>query len=284
MPDLISAITPLERLPVQVRRLAASLLLLAIGGLDIVTGEQASFGFFYLLPVSFAAWFDTSQAGLIFAGLSACAWAFANYHGHSLDATPIMLIAWNTATRLGIFLVVALLISSMRHTLRKLELAASLDPLTGLLNSRAFLQQAAAELARSRRYYHPISLAYIDLDDFKTINDTLGHGAGDQALRLAADRLKSITRRTDQIGRLGGDEFAILLPETGVEGARAVADRLSAVQQLLGGKPGSFSGGIATADPPPENIEELIAMADHLMYQAKSSGKHLVLYQTRASG
>jgi diguanylate cyclase (GGDEF)-like protein len=280
MPDPISTIAPFERLPVPTRRLLASLFLLVIAILDILTGEQASFGFFYLLPVSFSAWFDTRRIGLLFALMAAAFWGLANDWGQGFNAGSTAILAWNTATRLGIFVVVSLLISSMRQILKKLEAAASSDSLTGLLNSRAFLQQAAAELARSRRHQHPISLAYLDLDNFKSINDSLGHSAGDRVLRQAGERLKSITRSTDILGRLGGDEFAILLPETSTEGAGAVAERLTAVQLELSGQPGSFSGGIATADQLPATIEDLIAMADRLMYQAKASGKHLVLHQT----
>ena len=95
------------------------------------------------------------------------------------------------------------------------------DPLTGVANSRVFLELLKREIARARRYKRPLTLAYLDLDNFKSVNDILGHAMGDKVLQTVVSTVNANIRVTDVVGRLGGDEFVLLLPETDMQGARS---------------------------------------------------------------
>jgi diguanylate cyclase (GGDEF)-like protein len=155
------------------------------------------------------------------------------------------------------------------------------DELTGLVNRRRFLEALAAEVARARRLGAPLSLLFADLDDFKRINDQFGHPAGDEALRMFSDLLRSQLRTIDTAGRLGGEEFAILLPGTDLGGAvvvgerirRRVADR-AILQETVGGGLTTSIGVVEYSSGTPE---ELLRRADTALYRAKAEGKNRVV-------
>src|SRR5207247_8805845 len=113
--------------------------------------------------------------------------------------------------------------SQLRPAPAQLEQVAPQDPLTSVLNARAFSHELAQELSRNRRYGRPLALIYLDLDDFKSVNDAHGHATGDAVLRLVADAMRGAVRQADVVGRLGGDEFAGLMPETDGDVAPAAA-------------------------------------------------------------
>ncbi len=154
------------------------------------------------------------------------------------------------------------------------------DNLTGLCNRRFFLPLLEDEHNRARRYHREYSLALLDLDHFKRINDKHGHQVGDQALQAVAGILRQGTREVDVLVRLGGDEFCILLPETGHPGAILAMDRLRLrfAQEGLAvdGKriPATISIGLASLAPDDETSEQLMARADRLLYQAKRAGRN----------
>ena len=159
--------------------------------------------------------------------------------------------------------------------LKERELARQ-DPLTGLANRRAFLETSEDEKERSRRYHHCFNIAYIDLDGFKKINDTLGHAVGDQVLRQVANTLRTNLRSTDAVARLGGDEFAILLVETDAASAEKVLRKLHELLRAAmkaNGWSVDFSIGLASYLCPPESIDNIIRTADGLMYSVKARGK-----------
>ncbi len=161
---------------------------------------------------------------------------------------------------------------------REKELART-DALTGLANRRAFYEALRAERSRASRYGRPITLAYVDLDNFKRVNDTLGHAIGDELLVCVADLLRSNLRMSDSVGRLGGDEFALLLPETGPQHAEGLLKKLAAVLNaaMQAQKwPVTFSIGAAAFLDNPPPMEEMIRTADELMYSVKKSGKNRV--------
>ena len=152
------------------------------------------------------------------------------------------------------------------------------DPLTDLANRSLFLYQVGHALARGARTQHPVTVLFLDLDNFKTVNDSLGHAAGDRLLVEAARRLVSCVRDTDLIARLGGDEFAVLVEDThDVAEVLAVADRVAAAVAKpfnLGGKEVFVSASIGVARTSAgENSDELVRNADVAMYEAKSRGK-----------
>lgn len=164
--------------------------------------------------------------------------------------------------------------------LDELELvhAATHDPLTGLLNRALLLVELGRELHRAHTERVPVALLYLDLDGFKTVNDALGHDAGDQLLRATADRLRSALRPGQHLARMGGDEFVALLPRTGVNGARRCARRMAQVVREpleLDGFPVVVLGsiGIAVSDATSTVAEDLLSGADAAMYRAKRRGR-----------
>ena len=159
---------------------------------------------------------------------------------------------------------------------------AKLDGLTGVMNARAFGEAAQTILSIAARYGRPTAIGYIDLDNFKSVNDTLGHSEGDTVLIAVASILLESVRGTDLVGRLGGDEFAIFLPETTYSGAVTIFDKLR--ERLLKEArervwPIGFSIGVAVFRTAPLSVDEAIKLADALMYRVKNSGKNNILFE-----
>jgi diguanylate cyclase (GGDEF)-like protein/PAS domain S-box-containing protein len=180
----------------------------------------------------------------------------------------------------------ALLVSAIDITTQKaiesqLRILATRDALTDTLNRRHFLETASAEIERAIRYRHPVSVAMLDADRFKNINDTFGHEVGDQALRAIADGCRGTLRKTDLLGRLGGEEFAILLVETGIAEAESVIGRVvSAIAALVLERNGArvplgVSAGVAERRET-ERLAPLLRRADEALYLAKQAGRNRV--------
>ncbi len=168
----------------------------------------------------------------------------------------------------------------------ELELSCTTDPLTGLPNRRLFVQRVHEEARRAVRYRVPVSLLLLDLDDFKRVNDTRGHAAGDNVLRCVAECLRTTCRDTELAVRCGGDEFAVLAPETRAEDAYELARRIhvqlekSCAEQLgdLSELPVSVSIGIADMQRAAEPTREaLFEAADRALYVAKAAGKNRIV-------
>ena len=165
---------------------------------------------------------------------------------------------------------------------RELSVLARTDPLTGALNRRALEEAALRETARSVRYGNPVCMILFDIDDFKQVNDTYGHAAGDRVLQALVAQVNQILRSPDLLARTGGDEFAILMPETPVRMGVAVAERL---RKLLGDLeltemghrvPFTISAGVAEFELENGGWEEMMRRADDAMYKAKASGRNAV--------
>lgn len=150
------------------------------------------------------------------------------------------------------------------------------DPLTGLANRRFFLEELTSELERMKRTNSSISLAMIDLDDFKDINDTYGHLKGDEVLREVAHILQSNTRAIDTVSRWGGEEFAVILPDTDIENASIFASRIRKIVEEFGfvSNLTVSIGLISTNDK--MNMERLVQLADDALYKAKTKKNEVV--------
>ena len=156
---------------------------------------------------------------------------------------------------------------------------ARVDPLTGLANRRAFYEGAELERKRSLRHSRPLSVAYIDLDNFKQVNDQMGHDVGDELLAQIGSLLQNRLRAEDLTARMGGDEFAILLPENNYESACIAVHKTHRMLTEMAKDnrwPVTFSIGMVTFAPPPGNIEDMLRAADDLMYTVKHNGKNSV--------
>jgi diguanylate cyclase (GGDEF)-like protein len=175
-----------------------------------------------------------------------------------------------------------------RQALRELS---ARDPLTGLSNHREFFRLLREETQRSQRYRHPLSLLMIDLDYFKRVNDTYGHPAGDRVLCAVAGIIRRELRQVDHVARYGGEEFAVILPETAVSEALAIASR---IRQAVAARPLAISEGegveltisIGLAVFPDDAAAEegLVEQADQALYAAKAAGRNRVCRSGAAAG
>jgi diguanylate cyclase (GGDEF)-like protein len=261
--------------------LGALILVAVIGATDRSTGYELSASIFYLLPLSVTAWYVGARAGFAMCLLAAATWLLVDYtsgHQYTYFAVPF----WNAGVRLGFFVIVAYLLVNLRNALALQASLAQQDGLTGITNARTFRQRYELLAHLAIRYGRPVTLGYIDLDGFKGVNDSLGHTAGDRALKAVAAELAKRLRTSDVVGRLGGDEFALLLMETDLVGAQTlftdIRERLLAVAEQ-NRWPLGFSIGVAVFHAPPESSEEAIKRADALMYKVKRAGKNGILFE-----
>jgi diguanylate cyclase (GGDEF)-like protein len=256
-----------------------------IGWLDLLNGPDFGLSLFYVVPIALGGWFYGTVAGTTTA-LQATGWWWLTDISEHLISSPVA-SAWNGFTRLGIYLIIgvgAALMRADRARLRDLlEREARLartDSLTGLQNGRAFREHVSQDLARAKREGTSVTLVYLDIDNFKRVNDHHGHAAGDALLAEIAATIHGCLRTGDHAARLGGDEFGVLLWGADAPAGRVVTERLVASIRALGDAfPGSgvgASAGLATPPPGGATVEELLHDADQAMYEVKQAGKGTV--------
>jgi len=269
----------INKVPKYLILLIAIIMVLAIGYIDHLTGFELALSIFYLFPILLVAWYGIRTQGVIISVFSAITWLLADIEsGHTFSHPAIL--AWNTIMLLGFFLVIVLLTSEIKVLLEKERMAARVDFVTGALNRRAFDEIAQIEMTRADRHLRPVTMAYIDIDDFKQVNDTLGHGVGDVLLRSVAETIKVNVRSSDTVTRLGGDEFAILMPETDQDSAikamhKVHENLMNTVQQ--NSWPVTFSIGVVSCHRS-FDLKDLMRASDDLMYSVKNSGKNRIAY------
>ncbi|MGE0352025.1 MAG: GGDEF domain-containing protein [Gemmatimonadales bacterium] len=247
---------------------------------DYFTGTGLSFSVFYLVPIAGLAWYAGRRTGLVAAGFGALAWLLTAELPRAAGSPVVPF--WNSSTRLVVFVVVVILLTSLKSALRRETTLARTDYLTGAANARAFYEAAESELERMRRYRHPFTVAYMDIDDFKSVNDRLGHSVGNDLLRAVVETIADNLRTTDMVARLGGDEFAILFPETGHAAAHEAVQKIQArllAEMQRAEWPVSFSIGVLTCLDPPRSVNSLVKYADDLMYSVKGSGKNAIRHE-----
>jgi diguanylate cyclase (GGDEF)-like protein len=257
----------------------------AIGGLDYLTGYEIAFSAFYLFPISLLTWFAGRRSGIAASIASALVGLLADMEtGHSA-AQPAIYI-WNSLIRLSFFTIVTLLISALRKAHEREKELARVDSLTGAVNARFFSEMVQMEIVRSLRNRQPFTIACIDLDNFKLLNDRFGLSMGDTALCTIVKQAKSQLRKADVVARVGGDEFAFLLPETNQAAAQAAIQRVQASlldEVRRNDWPLTFSIGVLTCIKTTQTSDELIKLANELMYWAKKTGKNAIHYSVYAS-
>ncbi len=252
------------------------LLLLVLGVVDYFTGWEWSFSTFYLLPISLSAWCLGFGWGILMATLSGLSWLTADVAAGHIYNHPLIPL-WNTLIRLSTFFVVTYILVELHRVLQREQNYARQDFLTGAANSRDFMETAAREMAKARSGEGAIAMAYIDLDNFKGVNDTFGHSVGDQLLKLVAEIIKKNLREEDMVARLGGDEFGVLLPGATEESCLSAMKRMQEhfMREVKSKKwPVSFSLGLVLFKKIPGSVDEMIKRADNLMYTVKESGKN----------
>lgn len=171
----------------------------------------------------------------------------------------------------------------LKKALVELETLATTDSLTGISNRRHLLTLAEREFQRAQRYRNPFSILMLDIDHFKSINDTYGHATGDEALKLMADVTRNALRQVDIFGRFGGEEFVVFLPETPLPDAVTVADRIrEAIASVSVAMDDAVirmtvSIGVATYQTEEPNLDTLLMRADKALYEAKQRGRDRVV-------
>jgi GGDEF domain-containing protein len=193
---------------------------------------QFSVSFLFLLPISFATWFLSWWAGSIVAALGTILLLYFDLDFAHLERAGAY---WNAFINIVVAGTFIYIFSELQALYRKQIDLSRRDPLTGLLNRRGFRELLTAETKRIARHRRPITLAYIDLDNFKSINDQYGHAAGDELLVAVGQQIARRLRATDSLARLGGDELGILLPETDEAAARLVLNDGSKVANAVRG-------------------------------------------------
>jgi len=265
----------LQRLPRPGVLLVGLALIVLIAWLDALTGPKLALNVFYLLPVMLVTWATASTAYGLFAVLATFLVGPLEAYLDCFHFYSLPVAAWNAGMRTAVFCIVLLLLAEVRKLVARLQEQSLTDELTGVANRRALLLAATREIERSRRYAHQLSLAYLDIDGFKAVNDRQGHAIGDRVLVALAGAARATARSVDTVARLGGDEFVVLMPETDECAALPLADRLREVCSQAAGAGTeriTCSVGVVTFEQPPGDVEELLASADALMYGAKVAG------------
>lgn len=254
-------------------------LLCAMGVLDFVTGPELSFSVFYLIPITVVSLRTDWKYGMLAALASAGIWLAMDIYTGPTYSHPLIPY-WNALIRLCFFLIVVFFIR-VNEKLRNEIVMARTDFVTGVYNTRYFHELAETELERSARYNHSLTIVFIDIDNFKTVNDVFGHLEGDRALATVAARLRDSLRKTDVVARVGGDEFAILMPETPADVLQTVMTKLqnNLMAEMRRHKwPITLSIGALTFNTVPASADEMLNLADQLMYTVKNNGKNDIRY------
>ncbi|MEO8380651.1 MAG: GGDEF domain-containing protein [Acidobacteriota bacterium] len=267
------------------------LIIAVIAAVDYATGMAVVISVLYFIPIIAAGWILRPARAVSVALGATLAWLAADVAWRA-SGEPQAIRIWNAAAGVATLAAVTFLVQWARRehgallaANRQLDLAlareteiARTDALTGLPNARALSETLARELARSRRSATPLSLLYVDLDDFKEVNDRYGHAAGDDLLRRVGDTLGSVLREGDLAARIGGDEFVVLLTGSSMQAAKEVAARIvagvAADSRRYPDAPASASVGVVHyARSFPAGAGEMLSRGDAVMYAAKHDGK-----------
>ncbi|MBN2386957.1 MAG: GGDEF domain-containing protein [Anaerolineales bacterium] len=260
----------------------SALLTALLGTIDYLTGYEMSFSFFYLIPVAIVSWGVDRRAGLVVSAFSAALWATANFLAGEVYPNTFAAV-WNTLMLMVFFIIISLLLHALRRAIDEERSLARTDPLTGALNRRAFYELVNSQILFVKPGPPSCTLVYIDLDNFKPINDEFGHAVGDIVLTAVVHALAGELRGEDALARLGGDEFILLLMETDrIALEAAITGLQQALHKAMQAQDWkiTFSIGVMTFLQPPGSVSQMISLADQLMYRVKVSTKNAVAYAT----
>ncbi len=261
--------------------IAAVGFILLVGLIRYATGTEYALSVFFMFPIVFSTWYVGIKSGVGMAIFSIITWLFADLlllSGSAEVHIPLI----NETFRLIVFLFVSILVWEFKQALENQKQIARTDTLTGMSNRLSFFEIAEREMSRARRFNYSLSIIYMDIDNFKFVNDNSGHRVGDRLLKVVADTILENIRNIDVAARIGGDELGILLAETDVNGALALAQKL---QKKLDEQmsrylwPVTFSMGVATFPNIGISVGDMLNVADKLMYVAKKGGKNKIIHQ-----
>lgn len=252
------------------------LLLMVVAAGDYLThiNYVLEFSPFYIVPVSFFSWFIGKRASIAVAVIGVVFGFLIR-----LRTLPGAIAWWDALVWLALYIGASLIVAELRKLYLHERHLSRIDPLTNVENRRALFESASRAKSFSDRHDVPLSIAYLDLDGFKKLNDRLGHRVGDKVLAIVAARIRKTLRPTDVVGRVGGDEFILILPESDSGTALRIIDRVRIdLDQAMQKRrwPVTFSIGLVSFSPPLGSVSEMIRAADQAMYAAKNTGKDRV--------
>ena len=265
------------------RSMRAAIVGIRIGTIAVaeaIAPREASIEFLHLIPVVLAAWSLGERSGLVTGLIAAIVPLLVEMSLGSRDALGPS--SWNALLAAGALGTVAIVVARLRIEIDRLQILAATDELTGVANGRTFHERCRIEINRSQRFETPLTLIYIDLDNFKNVNDEIGHLAGDAVLRIVADVVKKNVRPYDVVARMGGDEFAVLFPAIDEAAAALVRERIRDViseSMARRGLPVTCSIGSVTFHSMPKDTDDLIRVADDAMIEAKRRGKNMIVHR-----
>lgn len=252
------------------------LFVILLGMTDFISGYEMSFSIFYLIPISMITFFIDYRFGILISIVSAVTWFIADvYSGH--EYSNMLVPVWNTIMRLGYFLLHTFLLANIKRLYLRTKKEALTDQLTGASNTRLYYKLFEVEYQKAKRKAHPLTIVFFDLDNFKFVNDSLGHKTGDQVLKNIAATVQECIRTTDIFARLGGDEFSIIIPELPFDDVKRILSRIvSTIKPMMerNNWPITLSIGAVTHNSIKRSIEDMIKESDALMYKVKKSGKN----------
>jgi diguanylate cyclase (GGDEF)-like protein len=261
------------------RMMVGVILFVAVCAVDYSTRRDMLLSILYLFPVSYFAWFFQGRTAVFVSILSAFLWSWIDWMKNPAHA-DVLVPYWNGLINVGLFLAFIHIMRELKELYLREKQGSHYDFLTGLNNRRSFYEALEAERLRASRYGLPTTFVYLDIDDFKKVNDSFGHERGDEVLIAVAKTIRRNARVSDVVARLGGDEFAILMPHTPLAAAGTMLRKL---QKLISDEmqshqpPVTCSIGAVTFPQATESIEEMVSEADALMYSAKKIGKNSLM-------
>ena len=254
---------------------------LLVGWLDLWSGNELRIFPLYYAPIAWVAWRVSRELGVLLALMSSSLWICAMWLGN--PPWSIFMYISNGVMQGFSFVLIALLVGHLAHHIEIERKLSRQDSLTDLHNARSFHEMAELLLAGARRSSRPLTLAYLDLDNFKQVNDHHGHMEGDRALIEVARVLRQELRESDVAARLGGDEFAVLLPDTGESAAEVALERLRrhiVAAMRARNWPITTSMGAVAFHSAPASVAEAVHRADELMYRVKAIGKDRLMVES----
>lgn len=253
-------------------------LTLTVGAMDYWTGECYSISVLYFPVIALTCWLLGLRIAVGLSLLASVLWILDDF---LIPPTPLpdFFKYMTTLARFAVLAAFAYLLEQLRKALHREYELSHFDKLTGLANRMSLFDDGQRDLARCRRSGRPVTAVYIDLDEFKQVNDRYGHAEGDHVLRVVAECLRANTRDSDMTARIGGDEFVVLAPEMTFDAAQRFTKRLhNCLKETMAqhGWPVTFSMGAATFNSPPPRLDDIVKVADDLMYVVKRREKDAI--------
>ena len=257
--------------------IGAYIIIIIVGIINHLLGSEFSFSIFYLSSIYLVIWNSNSIInGYIISFFCVFVWLTVDLIS-GYNYSHFFIPYWNTLIRFSFLIMFLYLLYYFKRYYKKILKLVRIDFLTGIYNIRAFYKLADLERNRALRNKYNLTICFIDMDNFKSINDNFGHRAGNELLKKIANLIKSNLRITDIVARLGGDEFIVLLSQTDLDQAIKIMCKLNnkfkekiKINKLFI----TMSIGIANFIKIPSSVDKMIQKADNLMYLAKKKGKN----------